>query len=52
MFSSNGALLYNSPGVFIGLIGFGLVFFGIFWVLIQESPELLAPQEPLEPRSS
>ena len=39
MFSSHGSLLYNSIGVFVGLLGFGLVFFGILWVLIEDTPE-------------
>ncbi|MHA1112100.1 MAG: hypothetical protein ACTSRE_13410 [Promethearchaeota archaeon] len=40
MFTENGIEInsYNY-GVFLGIAGFGILFWGLFWILIQESKE-------------
>ncbi|MHA1727431.1 MAG: hypothetical protein ACTSWY_01710 [Promethearchaeota archaeon] len=39
IYSESGVLLFNSYGIFVGFLGFGIIFWGLFWMLIQESPE-------------
>ena len=40
MYSESGDFLYNSLGIFFGMGGFTVIFFGLFWMLSLETPEL------------
>ncbi|MHA1339522.1 MAG: hypothetical protein ACTSRZ_05195 [Promethearchaeota archaeon] len=33
MLSEHGSYLYNSPGLFLGIVGLSILFFGILWLL-------------------
>lgn len=39
MITDSGNFIFNSVGIYIGIIGFGLVFFGLFLMLIGETTE-------------
>lgn len=39
MFSDSGSFIFKSSGVFVGIAGYGIIFWGLFWMLIQEGTE-------------
>jgi hypothetical protein len=48
MFSDSGLYIFNTEGIYYGMTGYGLTFFGLLLMLIEESPITPEPALPVE----